>query len=464
MSRACSPPTSSTTDSAAYDVADNRLATGTSYGPGDRLAAWQGVTYTYDADGNLVTRRHGGVTDSLFWSSLGLLDSVASGGTSGLRTRYEYNANGQLVRRSHNSIVDRYFLWEQSRLVAELNSTGSRRAQYLYYGRTGAPYAIATDSATTTLVRYLISDFGGNIAGVIGRQGTGTKLFAFTPYTPWGSVDSPPVLNTLGDTVRLQWKGLFYEGDSTRLYMTATRWYDPQARRFVSEDPIGLVGGVNPYVFAGDDPVNGADPTGTDGECPDNTVAIAETQDENGNTFIACARGPGDDNPIIIEVLAPVVVVANAAEEPVFPSTGIYDNDGQMTVDYSPNIGPGIYLGAYTIPSLGGLTHVAIALVPEHGKVQYAELCGWFTCIIEQTRFREETLYGAANYQWTGIAGPDAIPAFEDAIQQTLTGFNDLPYLPPDSNIFVYDVLAITQTNLSPGNLHTIGCAPGLTC
>ena len=37
----------------------------------------------------------------------------------------------------------------------------------------------------------------------------------------------------------------------------------PASGRFLSEDPIGLSGGVNPTVFAGGDPVNGVDPHGT---------------------------------------------------------------------------------------------------------------------------------------------------------------------------------------------------------
>lgn len=47
-------------------------------------------------------------------------------------------------------------------------------------------------------------------------------------------------------------------------YDVRARWYDPDAGRFVSEDPAGLEGGINPYVFAGNDPVNGADPSGED--------------------------------------------------------------------------------------------------------------------------------------------------------------------------------------------------------
>ena len=41
------------------------------------------------------------------------------------------------------------------------------------------------------------------------------------------------------------------------------RYYDPTVGRFISEDPIGLAGGVNPSAFVGGDPVNRADPSGT---------------------------------------------------------------------------------------------------------------------------------------------------------------------------------------------------------
>jgi murein DD-endopeptidase MepM/ murein hydrolase activator NlpD len=40
------------------------------------------------------------------------------------------------------------------------------------------------------------------------------------------------------------------------------RWYEPRTGRFLSEDPIGLAGGINAYGFAGADPVNKSDPTG----------------------------------------------------------------------------------------------------------------------------------------------------------------------------------------------------------
>lgn len=44
------------------------------------------------------------------------------------------------------------------------------------------------------------------------------------------------------------------------------RWYDPQTGRFLTQDPIGLAGGVNLYAYAGNNPVSYSDPFGLKGE------------------------------------------------------------------------------------------------------------------------------------------------------------------------------------------------------
>jgi uncharacterized protein RhaS with RHS repeats len=46
------------------------------------------------------------------------------------------------------------------------------------------------------------------------------------------------------------------------MYQVRARWYDPQLGRFVSEDPIGLGGGINTYAYVGNSPVNATDPSG----------------------------------------------------------------------------------------------------------------------------------------------------------------------------------------------------------
>jgi RHS repeat-associated protein len=51
------------------------------------------------------------------------------------------------------------------------------------------------------------------------------------------------------------------------------RWYDSHVGRFISEDPLGLEGGINPYAYAANNPVDLTDPFGLD-PC---TVSQAQT-------------------------------------------------------------------------------------------------------------------------------------------------------------------------------------------
>ena len=49
---------------------------------------------------------------------------------------------------------------------------------------------------------------------------------------------------------------------ATGLYYFRARWYDPITGRWLSNDPIGISGGLNQYVFCGDNPVTFIDPLG----------------------------------------------------------------------------------------------------------------------------------------------------------------------------------------------------------
>ncbi len=64
-----------------------------------------------------------------------------------------------------------------------------------------------------------------------------------------------------GDWNRLRFMGREYDAE-TGLYRVRARYYDPELRRFVSEDPIGLAGGLNLHAYAGNDPINLTDPSG----------------------------------------------------------------------------------------------------------------------------------------------------------------------------------------------------------
>lgn len=99
-----------------------------------------------------------------------------------------------------------------------------------------------------------LADGSGNVPGLI-DSGSGAVHASYS-YTPFGRSDQAwqPGEN--------RFRFASSEVDRLGLYYFRARYYSPELRRFISEDPIGLAGGVNPYMYAGNDPINQSDPTG----------------------------------------------------------------------------------------------------------------------------------------------------------------------------------------------------------
>jgi RHS repeat-associated protein len=291
------------------DSTSGNVVTPTSFETPNRLTGWGNITYQYDADGNRVLRRDNntGIETIYAWSAEGRLLSVQRGSTT---LAYDYNAFGELVRRRTNGVVDRHFVWDEGHLLAELNGTASSKtAEYAYYPGVDRPLALITGASGST-VRYYHQDERGNVIGLT----SGTSVAQHNVYNPWGQLEAQ--IDMLPDTSRLGWKGLMREGGITNLYYARARWYDPESRRFMSEDPIGLAGGLNLYGMADNDPVNKSDPTGLDAEpegmCQYTTVGgVLDSWD-----FSGCGGGGG----LSVSYIA---VLLMAMEEPAYPSQDV---------------------------------------------------------------------------------------------------------------------------------------------
>ncbi len=70
---------------------------------------------------------------------------------------------------------------------------------------------------------------------------------------------------------RYLYTGREYDG-FTGLYYYRARWYDAQLGRFISEDPIGLGGGINQFGYVGNNPVSSTDSLGLFPDGPTNSL------------------------------------------------------------------------------------------------------------------------------------------------------------------------------------------------
>jgi RHS repeat-associated protein len=117
----------------------------------------------------------------------------------------------------------------------------------------------------TTNTYYAIRDHQNTVWALV--DGSGAVIESYD-YDAWGRVLSVRdgdgtelARSAIGN--RFLFHGREYSW-STGLYCFRARWYDPVTGRFLSNDPIGISGGLNQYVFCANNPINSTDPFGLD--------------------------------------------------------------------------------------------------------------------------------------------------------------------------------------------------------
>lgn len=149
----------------------------------------------------------------------------------------------------------------------------------------GAPLVAETDDATGAALRYYVWTPGGRLLYLIDAEhgnavyfyhfdptgntlaltGTNRAVVAAYAYDPYGRILARTGTVTQPFTYSGAW-GVRQDGDSGTLYQMRARWYDAAIGRFLTPEPLwpllGQPKALNPYQYAGGDPVRFADPTG----------------------------------------------------------------------------------------------------------------------------------------------------------------------------------------------------------
>jgi RHS repeat-associated protein len=229
---------------------------------------------------------------------------------------YRYDALGRRVflrSRPDSACSDTYcndldaterYVWDGDQLLIEDRSDAAShggRVAYTHGGAIDRPLAVYKDGTAvvphaTWRGVYVSGTFSNGTSAQYSIEWPGQSMYAY--------LNTPP-------HDRQSWWGSLIRGsqDNSGLMYRRNRYYDPATGRFTQEDPIGLVGGLNLYGYAGGDPVSYSDPFGlcpyagekrnTDlNDCPDDERLSAFkvlNRNQLGRSFIQVIADRGID-------------------------------------------------------------------------------------------------------------------------------------------------------------------------
>jgi RHS repeat-associated protein len=212
------------------------------------------LNYTYDANGNMLTRSEAGVTYNQTWDAENRLASVTTGGQT---TTFTYDGDGRRVKKQDASgttiYIGQYY---------EVTGSSIRK----YYSLGGQRIAMRLDGALIDL----FNDHLGSTAVAYDTATTAQRQL----YLPYGAPRWPNP-STLPTDYRFTGQRS-EEAILGSLYDYGARFYSPAIGRFLSPDPIvpspGDPQSLNRYNYVLGNPLRYVDPAGHVQQCADGDV------------------------------------------------------------------------------------------------------------------------------------------------------------------------------------------------
>ncbi len=198
----------------------------------------------YDANGSLTTKDCGaGKVSTYTWDGLNRLVGIQG---PGVEASFAYDVLGRRTARTVNGVTTAY-VYDGVQAIGEV--VNGERTHLL----TGLAIDEAIATYSTGKARYALTDALGSVLAEMRADGSQAAGQAFSVY---GEV------KTSGDAVGAANGYTGRENDGAGAYFYRARYYDPTLKRFVSEDPIRLDGGLNVYSYVRNAPTFRRDPTG----------------------------------------------------------------------------------------------------------------------------------------------------------------------------------------------------------
>lgn len=220
----------------------------------DQLISYNGSSISYDAVGN-ITAYQG---KTLTWYRGSLLQSLT---LNGKKAVYYYDSEGHRVQ------------WKDLNGTSHKNYWCGNKLMGTKYGDVLVQFVYGADKSPMMLKKgekeyYYLYNSQNDVIGLIDSDG---KQVVNYSYDAWGKQTG--LTDTSGENIGklnpFRYRAYCYD-DDTKLYVTASRYYDPELCRFLCADNFDVakaqmfsMNGKNLYVYCCNNPVNVVDEEGS---------------------------------------------------------------------------------------------------------------------------------------------------------------------------------------------------------
>lgn len=243
---------------------------------GNRLAMQGDQHFSYDALGRRIEKRWGKGQRFKQAYRYNAHSQLALVQTKGEQTRYQYDPLGRRILKASEDNQTRFY-WLGDCLLKEVQTSAAKGTESTIYlfepeqgnGESFKPVAVVkTDAARPQgAVYHIHTDHLGTPQEVSNAEG---QIIWAAQYRAYGALKRQ--LKVAGSDVHvadqpgrsftqnLRFMGQYFD-EETGLHYNRHRYYDPECGQFISQDPIGLLGGLNNYQYV-PNPVSWVDPLG----------------------------------------------------------------------------------------------------------------------------------------------------------------------------------------------------------
>ena len=212
------------------------------------------TVYTYDANGNQITKTAEGKTETNTYDSLNQLIGFTDGETT---ASYKYNASGLRYEKTVNGETINHVWDGNKQIVADVIDNQFYEAD-CYIRGTNLVAKYNYWNGKKTEYTYYTQNAHGDVVNLTDKDGKVTKSYRYDAFGVEKNIDE-------NDTNAFRYCGEYFDKETATVYLRA-RNYNPSIGRFTQrdsfagklDDPLSL----NLYTYCANNPVYYSDPSG----------------------------------------------------------------------------------------------------------------------------------------------------------------------------------------------------------